>query len=128
MRWDREDELDLADIGGEAGAATHGASIAPPGRRPKRLDMAKPPCNRLENKQGTQDAGQPTRNNLNSRATLPGSHQDWRVPPEGLGQRHTHMTAWLDENCGPDGWADGVFRVRADEPGARTAASMHGTP
>jgi len=34
MRWDREDELDLADIGGEAGAATHGASIAPPGRTP----------------------------------------------------------------------------------------------
>jgi hypothetical protein len=48
MRWDREDELDLADIGGEAGAATHGASIAPPGRRPKRLDMGKPPCNREE--------------------------------------------------------------------------------
>jgi len=43
MRWDREDELDLADIGGEAGAATHGASIAPPGRTPKRLDMPKRP-------------------------------------------------------------------------------------
>jgi hypothetical protein len=27
------------------------------------------------------------------------------VPPEGLGRRHTHMTAWLDENCGADGWA-----------------------
>jgi hypothetical protein len=27
------------------------------------------------------------------------------VPPAGLGQRHTQMTAWLDENCGPDGWA-----------------------
>ena len=27
------------------------------------------------------------------------------VPPQGLGQRHTQMTAWLDENCGPDGWA-----------------------
>jgi hypothetical protein len=25
------------------------------------------------------------------------------VPPEGLGQRQ--MTAWLDENCGADGWA-----------------------
>jgi hypothetical protein len=26
------------------------------------------------------------------------------VPPEGLGQRHTQITAWLDENCGVDGW------------------------
>jgi hypothetical protein len=27
------------------------------------------------------------------------------VPPAGLGQRHTQITAWLDENCGADGWA-----------------------
>jgi hypothetical protein len=27
------------------------------------------------------------------------------VPPEGLGQRHTQITAWLDENCGSGGWA-----------------------
>ena len=27
------------------------------------------------------------------------------VPPNGLDQRHTQMTAWLDENCGADGWA-----------------------
>ena len=27
------------------------------------------------------------------------------VPPEGLGQRLTEMTAWLEENCGADGWA-----------------------
>ena len=33
MRRDREDEFDLADIGGEAGAATHGASIVVPERR-----------------------------------------------------------------------------------------------
>jgi hypothetical protein len=31
MRWDREDELDLTDIGGETGAATHEVSIAGPG-------------------------------------------------------------------------------------------------
>ena len=30
MKRDREDELDLADIGGQAGAATHDASIAGP--------------------------------------------------------------------------------------------------
>jgi hypothetical protein len=27
------------------------------------------------------------------------------VPPSGLGQRHTQITAWLDDNCGADGWA-----------------------
>jgi hypothetical protein len=27
------------------------------------------------------------------------------VPPEGLGQPHTQVTAWLDENCGADRWA-----------------------
>ena len=27
------------------------------------------------------------------------------VPPTGLGQRHAQITAWLDENCGADGWA-----------------------
>jgi hypothetical protein len=27
------------------------------------------------------------------------------VPPTGFGQRQERMTAWLDENCGADGWA-----------------------
>ena len=27
------------------------------------------------------------------------------VPPGGLGQRYARMTAWLDQNCGADGWA-----------------------
>ena len=27
------------------------------------------------------------------------------VPPGGLGRRHSQMTAWLDENCGFDGWS-----------------------
>lgn len=27
------------------------------------------------------------------------------VPPEGIGQQHARMIAWLDENCGADGWA-----------------------
>jgi hypothetical protein len=78
------------------------------------------------------------------------------------------MTAWLDDNCGADGWAmtpsgmrgvlndalsiyfpdaalasafvarwcagyraeiaEGVFRIRADEPTARIGAAMHRTP
>ena len=27
------------------------------------------------------------------------------VPSDGLGRSHTQITAWLDENCGSDGWA-----------------------
>ena len=27
------------------------------------------------------------------------------VPPYGLDRRHAQITAWLDENCGSDGWA-----------------------
>jgi len=27
------------------------------------------------------------------------------IPPGGLGRRHAQMTAWLDGNCGGDGWA-----------------------
>jgi hypothetical protein len=27
------------------------------------------------------------------------------IPPGGLGRRHAQTTAWLDENCGADGWA-----------------------
>ena len=27
------------------------------------------------------------------------------LPPGGFGQRHSQITAWLDENCGADGWA-----------------------
>jgi hypothetical protein len=90
------------------------------------------------------------------------------VPPDGFGQRYVQITAWLDENCGADGWvmtpsgmrgvlndamsiyfldatlasafvarwcagykietAEGVFRVRTDEPTARIAASMHRIP
>jgi hypothetical protein len=26
-------------------------------------------------------------------------------PPGGFGRRHAEMTAWLDENCGANGWA-----------------------
>jgi hypothetical protein len=78
------------------------------------------------------------------------------------------MSAWLDENCGSDGWAmtpcgmrgvlydavsiyffdailasafvaqwapvykvetaEGIFRIWADEPAARTRSSLHRTP
>jgi hypothetical protein len=38
MRRDREDKLDLADVGGEANASTHDPNIALPGRQPKGVD------------------------------------------------------------------------------------------
>ena len=42
MRRDREDELNLADIGGEADAATHAEKIASPRHKPKRGVEVKP--------------------------------------------------------------------------------------
>jgi hypothetical protein len=90
------------------------------------------------------------------------------IPPAGLGSRSDKFTAWLDANCGADGWtmtpsgaggvlndavaiyftdatlasafvarwcagytvetAEGVFRVRDDEPTPRVGATMHRTP
>ena len=90
------------------------------------------------------------------------------VPPEGLGGRLDQMRAWLDGNCGADGWAltpsgvrgvlndalsiyfldptlasafvarwcagykveaaEGVFRVRANEPTPRIGTVLHRTP
>jgi hypothetical protein len=90
------------------------------------------------------------------------------VPPEGLGGRLDQMRAWLDGNCGADGWAlmpsgmrgvlndalsiyfldptlasafvarwcagykveaaEGVFRVRTDEPTPRIGTTTHRTP
>src|SRR6516165_8668762 len=53
MRWDGEDTLDLADIGGETGTAAHGASVTSPGQMPKQVDMADGPWDRSENERGT---------------------------------------------------------------------------
>src|ERR1700746_198837 len=40
-----------------------------------------------------------------SRSRTPVSCQDQdRPPPEGLGNRLGQMNAWLDANCGADGW------------------------
>ena len=90
------------------------------------------------------------------------------VPPEALGGRIDQMRAWLEGNCGADGWAltpsgmrgvlndalsiyfldptlasafvarwcvgskvetaEGVFRMRADEPTPRIGAGLHRTP
>src|SRR5262249_49520274 len=51
------------------------------------------------------------------------------VPPGGLGRRLTQMTAWLDENCGSNGWAmtaSGMRRVLNDADGRSPAPFLHG--
>jgi hypothetical protein len=90
------------------------------------------------------------------------------VPLEGLGGRVDEMRAWLDQNCGANGWAitpsgmrgvlndalsiyfldptlanafvarwcagykvetaEGMFRVRDDEPTPRVGTGLHRTP
>jgi hypothetical protein len=35
-----------------------------------------------------------------------------KVPPGGIGQRYTAVTAWLDDNCGVDGWPIAPAGVR----------------
>ena len=90
------------------------------------------------------------------------------MPLEGLGGRVDQMRAWLDQNCGANGWAitpsgmrgvlndalsiyfldptlasafvarwcagykvetaEGVFRVRDDEPTPRVETGLHRTP
>jgi hypothetical protein len=61
-------QRDLAAIGGETGAAKHDANIAPPGRRPKRLDTAQRPCN---------STLEQTRN------IMPGNRASWSRGPNG---------------------------------------------
>ena len=38
------------------------------------------------------------------------------VPVGGLGSRLTEMHAWLDENCGADGWAMDLLRESGEFP------------
>jgi hypothetical protein len=56
------------------------------------------------NKQGTFMPGNPRDMTTSAQLRFPVRIRIG-VPPGGLGQRHTQITAWLDENCGADGWA-----------------------
>src|SRR5215467_5853030 len=106
MLRDREHKLDLADIGGETDAATHGSD----------LSLAR---------QTAQETGHDrtgvTTSTLNKIGTpiMPGNPREIvtmaerrfpvririGVPPSGFGQRYSEITEWLDGNCGADGWA-----------------------
>jgi hypothetical protein len=83
MRWDGEDTLDLADIGGETGTPAHGASVASPGRMPKQVDMANGPWDRSEIERGTPICRHPTRYDRGRRTAFTRLHPDRREPPSG---------------------------------------------
>jgi len=105
MRWDREDKLDLADIGRETNAATHAAKIASPLRKPKRLDRVRRAWHRRLRTNEEQDMpGNPREMIIMAERRFPVRIR-LGVPPEGFGQRYSELTGWLDANCGADGWA-----------------------
>jgi hypothetical protein len=91
MRRDRENQLDLADIGAEANASTHDRFPPPLGswRRP-------------EQKGNCRHARRPTITMAERRFP---ARIRIGVPPGGFGQRYADITTWLDANCGADGWA-----------------------
>ena len=71
----------------------------------KRLDGAAPVCDlHLERKRNTEMPGNPREMITLAERRFP-VRLMIAVPPNGLGQRYTQITAWLDENCGSDGWA-----------------------
>ena len=71
----------------------------------KRLDAAAPVCDlHLEQKRNTEMPGNPREMITLAERRFP-VRITITVPPNGLGQRYTQITAWLDENCGSDGWA-----------------------
>ena len=73
-------------------------------QRPKRLDTAKRLCNRQAEQTGNKMPDNPREMITSAERRFPVRIRI-SVPPAGLGQRHTQITAWLDENCGADGWA-----------------------
>jgi hypothetical protein len=58
----------------------------------------------VRNKSGTQMPGNPREMITTAERRYPVRIRIG-VLPGGFGQRYTQMTAWLDENCGADGWA-----------------------
>jgi hypothetical protein len=69
------------------------------------LDTIGLACNLIWNKEGTSRMpGHPREMIITAERRFPVRIRIG-VPPGGLGQRHTDITAWLDQNCGADGWA-----------------------
>jgi hypothetical protein len=106
MRRDREHKLDLADIGGETDAATHGSnlSLARQTTQETGHDRTGMRTFNLEQNRNYHHARQPARDRHDGRAALSRADK-YRCATGGFGQRYADMTEWLDGNCGADGWA-----------------------
>jgi hypothetical protein len=50
------------------------------------------------------------------------------VPPGGFGQRYAEVTAWLDENCGSNGWTMTPSGVRGVLNDAVSIYCLDATP
>jgi hypothetical protein len=75
------------------------------GAGPEVLDTGNPACDRiLEQMRNNKMPGNPREMVTMAERRFPVRIRI-AVPPGGLGQRYARMTAWLDENCGADGWA-----------------------
>ena len=66
--------------------------------------MAKQPCDRLSEQTRNAIPGNPREIIASAEHRFPVGIRI-AVPPTGLGQRDTQITAWLDENRRADGWA-----------------------
>jgi hypothetical protein len=67
--------------------------------------LLKQACNLYKNKEGTAKMPSHPREMISMAERRFPVRIRLGVPPGGFGQRHTNITAWLDENCGADGWA-----------------------
>src|SRR5262249_42923753 len=82
-------------------ATTHGASSAGPARGPTGWTSRPSPKERMRN---IEDADNPREMIRVAEQRFPVRIRI-AVPPNGVCQRYAQITAWLDDNCGADGWA-----------------------
>src|SRR5947208_1857339 len=68
------------------------------------MDAARRLCHRNEERMGNMMPGNPRAVIIVAERRFPVRIRIG-IPPDGLGRRHAQLTAWLDENCGADGWA-----------------------
>src|SRR5438477_9005982 len=88
-------------IGGNTDTAKHYSTVAYPARRPNPLDglpSAMPSKSGIYNDRQSAGIITTAERRFPIRIGL-------GVPPDGVGQHYSDMTAWLDENCGAGGLA-----------------------
>jgi hypothetical protein len=93
-------------------AALHRDLVSISGGRSFAAGLREQASNRLRRDKEYQNARQSAGADHSRRTKLTRPHQA-RPSAKGLGHRHAQMTAWLDENCGSDGWAMALSRMEA---------------